>query len=173
MSSNSTYILPLEKVTASAVANVAHTNTVATLSCTVTGYPYPDVTWTRSKTQILIQFRPSPKHINHNNLYRSDGQPITNKAATHSPYVISNAPNHQLIITDISFDDSGEYECSAESTALNYNPSYSHSASSTVTLTIGDLNPDKLKPQNGGHSVRSSVLCVGTYVILTLLLSIR
>ena len=38
-----------EKVTAKALADVTTIKTVATLTCAVTGYPYPDVSWSYSE----------------------------------------------------------------------------------------------------------------------------
>ncbi|KAL5271348.1 hypothetical protein ACHWQZ_G001851 [Mnemiopsis leidyi] len=107
-----TFVMITEKVTATASADVTLINSEASLSCAVTGYPYPDVSWSYNNQQ------------------------ITNTQSSHSPYVIDSPTSHKLVIKNIGFTDGGVYTCTAVSRALNYQPEYTHSATSEVTLTI-------------------------------------
>ena len=97
-----------------------------------------------------------------------DNQQITNTQSTLSPYVIDSSSTHKLVIKNIGFTDGGVYTCTAVSRALNYQPEYSHSATSEVTLTIGDLNPSPL-PADSGAASHSSAFW--TWAIFALILS--
>lgn len=139
-----TFVMITEKVTAEASADITLLNSEASLSCAVTGYPYPDVSWSYND------------------------QKITNSQSSHSPYVIDKPSTHQLVIKNIGFTDGGVYTCSAVSRALNYQPEYSHTATSEVTLTIGDLNPSPLPADSGAVSFSHALW---TWAILALILS--
>ena len=82
--------------------------------------------------------------------------------------MIDKPSTHQLVIKNIGFTDGGVYTCSAVSRALNYQPEYSHTATSEVTLTIGDLNPSPLPADSGAVSFSHALW---TWAILALILS--